>query len=104
MGLGVFHVPINAPAAASTAILAAVSGRKLYLHGFVITADTTATVAEFEAANGSSLTGNFLLPANGSVVWPPTERPAWSLTSGQALHVQATTGTVTGFAVCSIGP
>ena len=94
--------PINAIASGDRVAVAAVSGKRLNVHGYVIMTDGTGGTFRWESsAGGDSLSGIFVLPAGGSLVLPFSEVPWFSTVSGEALLMEVGAGQIDGHVIYS---
>lgn len=70
---------------AGTAVIAAVSGKRIYIHGYVVVAAGTVNLV-FEDSDGTDLTGSIPLIANAGVSAPNSVEPWFILPEGKAFH------------------
>ena len=93
---------INAAAAADREAVAAVSGKKIAVHGYVIYNDATGGTFRWEsAAGGTALSGVFIMPA-GAVLVLPFSEVAWFTTAASAsLSMEVGAGTIDGHLIYS---
>lgn len=96
-------VVINVAAATTGELVAGESGRSVGVCGFVVSADTAATGAQFQVGTGttcgtgnSNKTGVMRMAVNASIVQGGGTGELFSGAAGQAVCLAATTGAVTG--------
>ena len=93
---------INAAAAADREAVAAVSGKKIAVHGYVVMTDATGGTFRWEsAAGGTALSGVFILPAGGKLILPFSEVAWFTTAAGAALSMEVGAGAIDGHLIYS---
>ena len=93
---------INAAAVGDRSAVAAVSGKKIAVHGYVIMTDATGGTFRWESvAGGTALSGVFILPAGKELVLPFSEVPWFKTASGVALSMEVGAGDIDGHLIYS---
>ena len=83
-------------AAGDATIVAAVTGKKIRVMSYVVTADTADTLVEFQSTTATALTGDMRFPDNGILSANCAPFGCFETVAGELLNVQATTGSVDG--------
>lgn len=103
------HAGVDVNAAATSVIVTGVAGRTIVVCGFVITADTTATTAQFKFGTGTTcgtsttnISAPLRLAANGNISYGNGIGVIFRADPGTDLCLAAVTGAVSGIVTYQI--
>lgn len=89
-------------AAGDIAVVAAVTGKKIRVHGLLVTTDTANGTARWEdGAGGTDLSGVWDMTVDSPVVLPFCEVGWFQTSAATALSLEATTGGMAGVVIYS---
>lgn len=83
-------------AAGDATVVAAVTGKKIRVMSYVVTADTANTLVQFESTTSTAISGDMRFPDNGILAANCVPFGCFETAAGELLNVQATTGAVDG--------
>ena len=96
------NIAVNAAASADREAIAAVSGKRINVHGYIMMTDATGGTFRWESsAGGTALSGVFILPAGKELVLPFSKVPWFSTVSGENLSMEVGAGTMDGHIIYS---
>ena len=102
MGMSHATAVVDVAAAATDEIVAAVAGKVITVHGFILCADTASTLIAFKSA-ATVISGTLRAAANGSLIAPVDHQGWYKTAPGEALNITSTTGATTGCIRYSVG-
>lgn len=105
--LAVECVQLTAASSGQNTVRAAVTGKVIYVVGFVISSPS-AVVVKFRSGESTELSGSGLnIPAEGGIVVPPNDTVLFQTAAGAALTINlsgAVSGGIGGWVWCIVEP
>ena len=102
MGMSYQTVTFAIAAGNTTELVAAVPGKPIIVHGYIVSGSAAATTATFKSA-AASISGSPLMAGNTNIVAPIHSRGWFQTLPGDALNLTAATGNLAGCVRYSVG-